>query len=219
MPIRLDQRLTKIASLVDYGAVADMGCDHGKLSYYLIGTDRASKVIATDISAPSLAKAKELARENGVGERMLTRLGDGLCPVESNEVDTVIIAGLGGDVIAGILQDARKDGKTFSHFILSPNTHPEKVRREIVKSGHTIVVDEMLECLGKTYTVIKTNVGKSTLDENQVKYGAFYKDSDNFLSFANQEIKKLEYILSHNEKAVDIKTKLEELKNVLKERN
>lgn len=156
MPIRLDQRLTAIANLVDYGKVADVGCDHGKLGYYLVSTDRASEVIATDISKPSLDKAKELAFENGVADVMQTRLCDGLGAVCSEEVDTVIVAGLGGDVISGILQRAREEGKTFGSFILSPNTHPEKVRKEIVLSKHTIVFDEMLECAGKTYTIIKT---------------------------------------------------------------
>lgn len=163
MPIRLDQRLAAIANLVDYGKVADVGCDHGKLGYYLVSTDRASEVIATDISKPSLDKAKELAFENGVADVMQTRLCDGLGAVDGEEVDTVIIAGLGGDVISGIMQRAREDGKTFSSFILSPNTHPEKVRREIVSSKHTIVFDEMLECAGKTYTIIKTKKAKARL--------------------------------------------------------
>ena len=107
MPIRIDERLTAIANLIQGGAVADIGCDHGKLGYYLVSTDRADKVIATDISAPSLRKASELAFDNGVTEIMETRLGDGLSPIKSEEVDTVVIAGLGGDVIAEILKSAR----------------------------------------------------------------------------------------------------------------
>ena len=61
MPIRIDERLTAIATLIKGGTVADVGCDHGKLGYYLVSTDRAERVIATDISAPSLQKAYELA--------------------------------------------------------------------------------------------------------------------------------------------------------------
>ena len=140
MPIRLDERLTRIATLVDYGRVADVGCDHGKLGYYLIGTDKASSVIATDISEGSLKRARELAYDNGVADLMQTRLGDGLSPVADGEVDTVVIAGLGGDVISGILASAREEGKRFAHFVLSPNTHPEKVRRELAHWQHKIVL-------------------------------------------------------------------------------
>ena len=219
MPIRLDQRLTSIANLVDYGKVADVGCDHGKLGYYLVSTDRASEVIATDISAPSLAKAEELAKENGVSDIMCARLGDGLGCVESEEVDTVIIAGLGGDVIANILSRARDEGKTFQHFLLSPNTHPEKVRAAIVKCGHTIVFDEMLECAGKTYTIVKTNEGESTLSSEQIAYGAFFDTSDNFAYFANKEIEGMKNILERNPKAVELKDKITKLENALQKRN
>lgn len=217
MPIRLDQRLTAIANLVDYGKVADVGCDHGKLGYYLVSTDRASEVIATDISKPSLDKAKELAFENGVAHLMQTRLCDGLGAVCSEEVDTVIIAGLGGDVISGILQRAREEDKTFGSFILSPNTHPEKVRKEIVLSKHTIVFDEMLECAGKTYTIIKTKKGESALDDMQIRFGAFYKTSDNFAQFAKKELCLLENILANNPEA-QLKDKIDLLKSALGDR-
>lgn len=217
MPIRLDQRLTAIANLVDYGKVADVGCDHGKLGYYLVSTDRASEVIATDISKPSLDKAKELAFENGVAHVMQTRLCDGLGAVCSEEVDTVIVAGLGGDVISGILQRAREEGKTFGSFILSPNTHPEKVRKEIVLSKHTIVFDEMLECAGKTYTIIKTKKGESALDDMQIRCGAFYKTSDNFAQFAKKELGMLENILAKNPEA-QLKDKIDLLKSALGDR-
>ena len=198
MPIRLDERLSLIASLVDYGKVADVGCDHGKLSYYLVSTDRAESVIATDVSAPSLKKARELALENGVTDVMSTRLGDGLQPIESREVDTVVIAGLGGDVISGILEKAREEGKAFKHFILSPNTHAEKVRAEIVRSRHTIVFDDLLVVGGKTYTVIKTDEGEETLDVYQVRYGKFFKSSVNFKAWLEKEISEKKNILSKN---------------------
>lgn len=217
MPIRLDERLTAIANLVDYGTVADVGCDHGKLGYYLIGTDRASKVIATDISAPSLAKAEELAKENGVSDLMQTRLGNGLEVIESKEVDSVIIAGLGGDVIAGILDVANRQGKSFDHFILSPNTHAERVRETIVNCGHTIVYDEILECANKTYTIIKTQIGKSELDEKQIHFGAFYRTNDSFVRFAKKDISALENILAKNPQAVELKDKIQELQNAINE--
>ena len=215
MPIRLDQRLTTIANLVDYGKVADVGCDHGKLGYYLVSTDRASEVIATDISAPSLAKAKELAKENGVSDIMSARLGDGLGCVDSEEVDTVIIAGLGGDVIANILSRACEDGKTFEHFLLSPNTHPEKVRREIIASRHTIIYDDLLEVAGKVYTIIKTQKGESSLDEEQIKYGAFFKTNPNFATFAKKDIESLENIYRNNPSVIELKDKIDALKDAL----
>ena len=215
MPIRLDQRLTAIANLVDYGKVADVGCDHGKLGYYLVSTDRASEVIATDISAPSLAKAEELAKENGVQDVMTARLGNGLEPVADREVDTVIIAGLGGDVISDIILRANEQGKRFLHYLLSANTHPEKVRREIILSRHTIVYDDLLEVAGKVYTIIKTQKGESKLDEEQIKYGAFFKTNPNFSVFAKKDIQSLENIYRNNPSASELKDKIDALKDAL----
>ena len=214
MPIRLDERLTLIASLVDYGKVADVGCDHGKLGYYLISTDKASQIVATDISAPSLKKARELALENGVSGLMDTRLGDGLDPVVSGEVDTVVIAGLGGDVISGILEGARIENKEFEHFLLSPNTHPEKVRAELAKCRHTIVYDDIVTCAGKVYTVIKTKKGEETLDDNQIRYGKFFKTNKNFKAQLEREIANKNNILEKNF-SEELKSKVEELEKLL----
>ena len=199
MLIRLDERLTAVASLVDYGSVADVGCDHGKLGFYLLGTDRASTVIATDISEGSLQKARQLAYENDL--QMQTRLGDGLAPIADGEVDTVVIAGLGGDVISGILASARKDKKSFKHFVLSPNTHAEKVRKELVLQGHSIVFDDIVECVGKRYSLIKTQIGDCALDEYQIAFGAFYKNNKSFLKYAAEELAYKQSILAKHSSA------------------
>lgn len=214
MPIRLDERLMLVASLVDGGSAADVGCDHGKLAYYLVGTDRADKVIATDISEGSLKKARQLAAENGVEERMLTRLGDGLEPIASGEVDTVVIAGLGGDVISGILRRAFEEGKRFQSYVISPNTHPEKVRRTLVEIGQKIAYDGAVTCAGKLYTVIKSEKGECSLDELQLQFGAFYDVDEQFAARAEEE---LAYISALLEKASSekLKQRAEMLKSAL----
>ena len=209
MPIRIDERLTAIATLIKCGTVADVGCDHGKLGYYLVSTDRAEKVIATDISAPSLQKAYELAYDNGVSHLMETRLGDGLLPIKSKEADVVVIAGMGGDVMAEILKTARLEGKQFDSFILSPNTHPEKVRLELQQSNHTIVTDNLTECAGKYYTIISTKLNcdyKESLDANQMIFGKFYLTDKVFLKRTIEEIAVMRNILeTHRSEALEEK--------------
>ncbi|MBO5655175.1 MAG: SAM-dependent methyltransferase [Clostridia bacterium] len=217
MPIRIDERLTAIATLIKCGTVADVGCDHGKLGYYLVSTDRAEKVIATDISAPSLQKAQELAFDNGVSHLMETRLGDGLSPIKSKETDTVVIAGLGGDVMAEILSSARLDGKEFDHFVLSPNTHPEKVRRELAHSHHTIVTDNLTECAGKYYTIISTQLNKDykeTLDDEQIVYGKFFTTDEVFKKRALEEIATMRNILETH-RSTQLEEKIARLEGIL----
>ena len=217
MPIRIDERLTAIATLIKGGTVADVGCDHGKLGYYLVSTDRAEKVIATDISAPSLQKAQELAFDNGVSHIMETRLGDGLSPIKSNEADTVVIAGLGGDVMAEILSSARIEGKEFDHFVLSPNTHPEKVRRELAHSHHTIVTDNLTECAGKYYTIISTQLNKDykeTLDDEQIVYGKFFTTDEVFKKRTLEEIATMRNILETH-RSTQLEEKIARLEGIL----
>ena len=217
MPIRIDERLTAIATLIKGGTVADVGCDHGKLGYYLVSTDRAERVIATDISAPSLQKAQELAFDNGVSHLMETRLGDGLSPIKSNEADTVVIAGLGGDVMAEILSSARLDGKEFDHFVLSPNTHPEKVRRELAHSHHTIVTDNLTECAGKYYTIISTQLNKDykeTLDDEQIVYGKFFTTDEVFKKRTLEEIATMRNILETH-RSTQLEEKIARLEGIL----
>ena len=217
MPIRIDERLTAIATLIKGGTVADVGCDHGKLGYYLVSTDRAEKVIATDISALSLQKAQELAFDNGVSHLMETRLGDGLSPIKSNEADVVVIAGLGGDVMAEILSSARIEGKEFDHIVLSPNTHPEKVRRELAHSHHTIVTDNLTECAGKYYTIISTQLNKDykeTLDDAQIVYGKFFTTDEVFKKRALEEIATMRNILETH-RSPQLEEKIARLEGIL----
>ncbi len=189
----LDRRLSLIMKRCS-GRVADIGCDHGKLSCALAksGTE---KVIAADISAKCLKKAEELAVSAGVDEVMECRLGDGLNPICSGEVDTVVIAGMGGDVIEGILDAAEKDGKKFFAYVLSPNTHAEKARAKITLMGYTVVNDEMVECGGKYYPVIRAEAtGGEKLDEIQLEFGKFCCADEVFKEYAAQEIAKINEI-------------------------
>ncbi len=222
MPIRLDERLSKIASLISGGTVADVGCDHGKLAYYLVSTDRASKAIATDISEGSLKKARELASENGADELVITRLGDGLAPIASGEVDAVVIAGLGGDVISKILLDAHREGKRFQSYVLSPNTHPEKARRALSEIGQKITYDSAVECAGKLYTVIASREGQGALDELEETFGAFYLRDAQFEKRAAQELKYIASLIgggASSDKLARRKKLLETaLENIKKER-
>lgn len=219
MPVRLDERLSAVASLARGRVVADIGCDHGKLGYYLLGTERAERIIATDVSAASLKKAEELAKANGVEKYMETRLGDGLDVIESGEADIIVIAGLGGDTIADILSRARAQGKAFQSFVLSPNTHPEKVRAEAERYSHRIVTDALVKAGGKYYVIIKTETGAGEpLDDMQLKFGAFYKISAEFKEYAVKELEKTRALYGANPVSKPLEDKIRLLETALGER-
>lgn len=219
MPVRLDERLAAVAALATgAGTVCDIGCDHGKLACYMVQTGRAERAIATDISAPSLRKAEQLAAETGVYDRMQTRQGDGLDPVLAGEADTVVIAGMGGDLIARILERACAQGKRFKKLVLSPNTHPERVREVLAKEGYTLTADSVAECSGKPYTVIAAEEGGGeSLSELQLAFGKFFASDAAFARRAAERLSELDTMLGENPDAAGFKEKKALLERALKE--
>lgn len=218
MPIRLDERLTAVAELAAGAKVlCDVGCDHGKLACYAVQTGRAESALATDISAPSLRKAAELAEDTGVYDRVETRLGDGLDPVADGEADTVVIAGMGGDLIARILERAHAQGKTFPRLVLSPNTHPERVRATLAGTGYALTTDMRVPCASKAYTVIAAERGEETLGELQLLFGKFFATDEAFRAEAGREAEELGRTLAAHPEAAGLKEKKALLERALKE--
>lgn len=219
MPIRLDERLTEIARLAE-GAdtVCDVGSDHGKLACWLVQTGRAARAIATDISAPSLKKAERLAEELGLADEVPTRVGDGLDPIADGEADVVVIAGMGGDLIARILERAREQGKRFGRFVLSPNTHAERVREQVQRMGHTVVHDGSVGCAGKDYTVIATREGgEEKFDALQLAFGKFFATDGEFRARAAAELAQINGLLAGNPGAASLAERKRLLEEALKE--
>lgn len=189
MPVKLDERLYAAAVLcrpVEGRTFCDVGCDHGKLACHLAALG-ASKVIATDISRPSLAKAVRLAEEFGVADTVETRAGDGLDIVAADEADVVIIAGMGGDTVSEIVSRAVGQGKMFARYVLSPNTHPEKVRAGLCKAGYRVTDDATVSAGGKNYTLIAAERGAETLDGLQLLFGKFFRTDATFPARARAE--------------------------------
>ena len=107
MKLPISKRLQCVAALVPEGArVADIGCDHGYLSLYLLQTGRAAFVHACDLREKPLENARENAARFGISKGLCLSCADGLLAVDPAGVDTIVCAGMGGDLMAQILRDA-----------------------------------------------------------------------------------------------------------------
>mgnify|MGYP001181866457 CR=1 FL=1 len=213
MSVRLDKRLSEILSNVRGDTLADIGCDHGKLAAAAVLSGKVKKALACDISQKSLEKAKKLIDELGLREQIQCRAGDGLNAVSCGEADTVVIAGLGGDEIAKIICDAQMCGKRFLHYVLSPNTHAEKVRAAAVKQGFGIVRDYLVR-EGKKYypvMVLSAREGKTRLSGDEIMFGSEFWKEDSFKEWAREEIAKLSAMIADKNAARLIK-RYEDLK-------
>lgn len=147
-------RLLKIAEFIKNGErVADIGTDHGFLPIYLVKSGISPFVIASDIKEKPLKSAINNAKKAGT-DQIDFRLCDGLSSIGKDEVDAVIIAGMGGECIAGILNSSLWAQNSGKHFILNPMNSPEKLREFLYNSGFSINSEYAVEDSGKIYTVL-----------------------------------------------------------------
>ncbi len=150
----LSLRLKTIASLVPKDTRAcDIGTDHGYLPIYLRLKGIAKSVIAADLNQKPLNIAKsniEKLKTDGIS----LRLCDGLSGISRDEIDTIIIAGMGGNVISGIIErcDFAKD-KALT-FVLQPTTSAEVLREYLCKNGFYILSETPVFENGKLYSVM-----------------------------------------------------------------
>lgn len=150
----LSRRLLAIADFVPYGAyVCDVGTDHGLLPVFLSESGRAKGVIATDINEKPLESArKNIIRDKAVNIEL--RLCDGLAAVSEGEADTVIIAGMGGEVISGIISRCGWIKNKGITLILQPMTSGEILRKFLLDNGFEITGEKAVFENGKIYSVI-----------------------------------------------------------------
>lgn len=153
--MKLTKRLQLLLSLVPFGArVCDVGTDHGYLSIELIKNGGVKSVIATDINERPLSRARKNIERAGVTGIDL-RLCDGLSGIKPEETDTVVIAGMGGEVISGIIEKGsnvlKNNEKTM---ILQPTTSPEYLRKFLFENGYEIILEEPLYENRKAYSVM-----------------------------------------------------------------
>ena len=142
--IRLRPRLQAAANMINGSHLAaDIGCDHGRLSVALLQQGRADRVIASDISAPSLQKATELAARCGLGSRLTTVLSDGMAHLGPDEADAIAICGMGGELIARILEANLPAAKNARCITMQPMRGIEELRQFLRKNEFRII-DERL---------------------------------------------------------------------------
>ncbi len=154
--MKLSKRLETVASFVKKGSsIADVGTDHGYIPIALMERGWAVKAVAMDVRPGPLKRARCHIRERGLEEKIETRLGDGVKTLARGEADTVIIAGMGGELVIHILEEGRALWDTVDQWILSPQSDLDKVRRYLEQEGFVIAREDMTREDGKYYTVME----------------------------------------------------------------
>lgn len=161
----LSKRLQAVANLVSPGRrVADIGCDHGYVSIYLADVRKCPKVIAMDVRKGPLSQAESNIHRYGMDDRIETRLSDGTALLEPDEVDTLLISGMGGRLIMRIVSDGLDRLGAFKELVLQPQSEVELVRRFLREHDYIIVDEDFVIEDGKNYPMMKV-LHVSCLDE------------------------------------------------------
>lgn len=162
--MQLSKRLAAVANLITPGnRVADVGTDHGYIPIYLLNTKKSPHVIAMDINEGPLKRAKENIANHQLEKNIEIRLSDGLHALAPNEVDTVVIAGMGGNLVMRILSEGAAVLKTVEELILQPQSEIAKVRHFLQEQGYEIVCEEMVCEDEKFYPMMRVVLGKMAM--------------------------------------------------------
>ena len=158
--MELSIRLKTVAEAVTPGnRVADIGTDHGYVPIYLVKNNLSPGGIAMDVNKGPLEKAKEHIRAEKLSGKIATRLGNGLAPLEPGETDTVVIAGMGGDLICKILKAKPEFLIEGKELILQPQSEWFKGRQILKEYRYQIEKEWFLKEDGKYYVIIKAELG------------------------------------------------------------
>ena len=154
--MKLSPRLLAIARLIPSGSrVADVGTDHGHLPLWLLTRGICPFAVATDVASGPLETAKRNACRAGLTSGLEFRLADGLDAVSPLEVDTVVMAGMGGETILGIIAGAVWLKSEPYRMILQPQSKIPELIDFLSVEGYCILGQHFVEDAGRRYIIFE----------------------------------------------------------------
>ncbi len=214
----LDKRLSAVSAFVSGKTLLDVGTDHAKLPVSLILESKIENALATDIKEGPLNFAKELIRENGLEDKVKAFLNDGIKGIDLTGVSDISICGMGGELIAEILEKGKDEHYYNINFILNPMTRDEELRRYLFSNGFVILEEKAIRQSGKVYSVMKASFKgeKREITSLQALIGPFRGETDEERAYIDKVINRYKKQLCDNEKREKnekILKILEEIKN------
>ena len=156
--LQLRPRLEAALALLGSAQVlADVGCDHGRFGAAALIRGHAGRVIASDVSLPSLEKARLLAEKLGLTDRFDFRAADGLAALTAGEADAAAILGMGGELIAAILEAGADAAHRFGRIVMQPMRGEAELRQYLYENGYAIDDEAVVFDAGRYYQLISAH--------------------------------------------------------------
>ncbi|MEJ6400680.1 tRNA (adenine(22)-N(1))-methyltransferase [Nicoliella lavandulae] len=153
---KLSRRLMTVAQYVKNGSrMADIGSDHGYLPIYLARQGQINFAIAGEVAMGPLSNAEHEIKMANLTDKIMPRLADGLAAIKADDdVDTITIAGMGGSLIARILEAGKERLSHFPELILQPNVDEIDVRKWLMAHQYQIIHEDILKEDHHIYEII-----------------------------------------------------------------
>lgn len=174
---QLSQRLKTVGSYVSSRArLADIGSDHAYLPCYLAKKQHIEFAIAGEVVKGPYQSAERQVRSEGLIDLIEVRMGDGLDVIRAEDrISDITIAGMGGPLIAKILDRGKIKAELATRLILQPNVHALAIREWAVTNGWKLVAEEILEENQKLYEVLVLEKGTMELNQADLLLGPFLR--------------------------------------------
>ncbi|CDB28940.1 sAM-dependent methyltransferase [Firmicutes bacterium CAG:582] len=210
----LSLRLSSLTKFVNYNdKIIDIGCDHALLDIFLVKNDLVKSIIASDINVQALNSGIKNIENEGLSDKISARLGDGLNVLtDKDNIDTVIISGMGTNTIMGILNNDHL--KDINKLIIQSNNDHTMLRKYVTKLGFFIKNEEYFQDNKKNYINIVFVRGNKKYSKIDLTYGPILKHNKPYLEFEINNIEKIEELVPKNKILLHFQLKKE--KRVLK---
>ena len=195
----ISKRLELVASFVPQGAVLlDVGSDHAYLPIDLVERGQIEGAIAGEVVEGPYQSAVKNVEAHGLKEKIQVRLANGLAAFEeTDQVSVITIAGMGGRLIATILEEGLDKLASVGRLILQPNNREDDLRIWLQDHEFQIVAESILEEAGKFYEILVVEAGEMYLSASDLRFGPFLSKeiSPVFVQKWQKEVAKLEVAL------------------------
>lgn len=154
-----------VSNLEKVTTLADIGTDHGYVPLLALRNELCEKAIACDINKEPLAKGKLNAILEGIDDKIEFRLGNGFEPLNINEVEEVVIAGMGGNLIRDIIQKDLSKVASCNYLVLIPAQNPEVLREYLYKNDFEVITEDLCFDEGIYYELFKVRKAEGQATE------------------------------------------------------
>lgn len=217
--MKINNRLKLVGDYVDKGSIPlDIGCDHAKLSIYLLKEKNFPFVYASDNKIGPLNQARENVNYYNLADKIELIKADGLNSL-NDKIDTITVTGMGGLTINKMFLENRNKLTNIKTIILSPNNFIKEVRETINKLGYYLKDEELVEESNKLYHILVFSKGNKTYSDKELYLGPILmtKNKEIIKKYYRNELSNINNLLLNNKISIEKKEKFIKIKKCLED--